>query len=342
MRWTILIPHYKTWKMTLYTMSKLLQHKGRHELNVVIIDNSVGHGSNEILQWCNQNATADFDISYLAYPVSLMQSHGLAFDYALNQGLVKTDYFITVESDSFPTKDNWLDFYEQLINDGYDMAGSKLRLSGGEYIHPAGAMYKKSNWEEAKEAVLAMNKHYHYYPNLGMQHHEINGKKVSFPCHIMSREKLTDFPDKHHSYENNSFDSQLESYHPIASSVFHNGQGFKQESYLTYGQRTIASEQESILIPSDPKPTYYRMGYEPGQWFSYWHYATNKKVYQIGTEIAWMPNRVNQQQEYTLMENGFKHLWGVTAYGGGEKNETTADIYDRKKHLMEELYNSIK
>ena len=339
MRITILLPHYKTWKMSIYAMSKLLQHKGKHQLNVAIIDNSVGPDSAEILDWCNENASADFDISYLAYPPNMMQSHGLAFDYALNRNIVKTEHFITIESDSFPTQDNWLDYYESLINQGYDMAGSKMKLSGGEYIHPAGAMYKKSNWIEAKEFVKTLNEHYHYYPNLGVKHYEINGKKYSFPCHVMSRERLTDFPDKHHSYNNVSFEDQLNSYLPIAQSVFHNGMGFKQESYLTYGHRNIAGEKNSIW--GNQENTIYRMGYEPGQWFAYWHYATGKKVGEIPTQIQWMPNRVNQQQEQTVMENGFTHLWAVTAYHDCT-DPAVADIAKRKSELMNQLYESIK
>lgn len=342
MKFTILLPHYKTGKMTAYCMHQLLKMKGKHDINIIVINNSTSEGREwqelwkKVLAPLQETMNPNNEVLVSEYPPELMQSHGIAFDWALTKFYDRiSDYFITVESDSFPTQDNWLDYYENLINEGYDMAGSRLRLSGGEYIHPAGAMYKKSNWKEAKDFVGIMNKHYHYYPNLGM--------KDGFPCHIMSSYILEDFPDKHHSYNNVSFDKQLESYLPIATSVFHNGQGFKQESYLTYGQRTIASEQESIGMPPQYPDSYtYRMGYEPGQWFSYWHYARNKKVYQIGTEIVWMPNRVNQQQEYTQMDNGFRHLWGITAYGGGEKNEATADIYERKKQLMEELYNSIK
>lgn len=187
---------------------------------------------------------------------------------------------------------------------------------------------------EAKGFVSQLNTYYSFYPNLGM--------KDGFPCHIMSHEILTDFPDKHHSYNNVSFEDQRKSYLPIAQSVFHNGMGFRQESYQTYGQRTIEVEKYTIVHHLSGLPYIYRMGYEPGQWFAYWHYATNKKVFQIGTEIQWMPNRVNQQQEYTLMENGFRHIWGVTAYGDGQPDEATMDIRNRKQQLMNELYDSIK
>lgn len=342
MRFSILIPHYKTGKMTAYCIHKLLKHRGRHELSIIVIDNS-NDGSEKYFLNTIDGATRNADCAnfgdhpgcdmwYIPYPKDLMQSHGIAFDYALSDlGDKISEYFITVESDSFPTQDNWLDYYESLINQGYDMVGSKMKLSGGEYIHPAGAMYKKSNWKEAKEFVKTLNEHYHYYPNLGM--------KDGFPCHIMSRERLTDFPDKHHSYNNVSFEDQLNSYLPIAQSVFHNGMGFKQESYLTYGHRNIAGEKTSIW--GNQENTIYRMGYEPGQWFSYWHYATGKKVGEIPTQIHWMPNRVNQQQEQTVMENGFTHLWAVTAYHDCT-DPAVADIAKRKSELMNQLYESIK
>ena len=82
------------------------------------------------------------------------------------------------------------------------------------------------------------------------------------------------------------------------------------------------------------------MGMEPGQWFCYWMLANEYKPYAIPTETTWMQNRENQQQERTVMENGFTHLWAVTAYNDAT-DPALKDIIDRKKNLMEELYNSI-
>lgn len=342
MRFSILIPHYKTGKMTAYCISQLLKFKGRHEIKIIIIDNSNGEGIEYFQKYIGPHPT--YQIQCITYPSDKLQSHGIAFDYAIEYyekehfvqeriwDNMQGDYFITMESDSFPTQDNWLDYYENLINEGYDMSGSCLKLSGGQYIHPAGAMYRKSLWKEAREFVKHLNSTYNYYPNLGM--------KGLFPCHIMSNEILTDFPLKHHSYNNVNFEEQLRNYLPIAQSVFHNGMGCQQEDFNTYGQRNIASGTLDIGNDFTDK-TIYRMGYEPGQWFSYWHYATGRKVKQIDTEIEWMPERRNQQQEYTLMSNGFKHLWGVTAYSGSN-DESTKDISNRKNQLMEELYQSIK
>ena len=42
MKITALIPHYKTGKMTAYSIAKLLEHKGEHDLKIVVIDKHTG------------------------------------------------------------------------------------------------------------------------------------------------------------------------------------------------------------------------------------------------------------------------------------------------------------
>ena len=310
MKFSIIIPHWRTGKMTAYTISQIQKLKGKHEVDIIIIDNSNGEGTEYIKPESN--------VIIVNYPTNLMQSHGIAFDFALEHIPIISEYFITLESDSFPTQDNWLDYYEDLIKEGYDMAGSRLRLSGGEYLHPAGAMYRKSNWREAMDLIKEIRKEFSYNSNSIIQ--------PEFAYHGMTARS-----------ERNC---QGKVYLPIANGVFHQGMGFKDEYLATYGQRTIASEQDSILIPERYFPTYQRIGYEPGQWFSYWHYAMGKKVKQIDTEIEWMPNRINQQQEYTLTSNGVKHLWGVSAYHNASIEELS-DIVARKNQVVEELYASI-
>tara|TARA_R110000868_G_scaffold42388_2_gene143492 strand:- start:1959 stop:2882 length:924 start_codon:yes stop_codon:yes gene_type:complete len=307
MKFSIIIPHWRTGKMTAYTISQIQKLKGKHKVNIIVVDNSNGEGTEFI--------PADSNVMIVNYPTNLMQSHGIAFDYALQNIPNISEYFITLESDSFPTQDNWLDYYVELATEGYDMAGSRLRLSGGEYLHPAGAMYRKSNWKEAMDLVENYNSIFHYNPNSILM--------PEFAYHGME-----------------SKGEQDENYKPIAHGVFHQGMAFKDETLSTYGQRTIYSEVDSILIPEECRFNYQRVGYEPGQWFSYWHYAMGKKVKQIDTEIEWMPNRVNQQQEYTLTSNGVKHLWGVSAYHGASIEELS-DIVKRKNEVVNELYNTI-
>lgn len=333
MRFSILIPHYKTWKMTFYAIHQLLKFRGRHQLDIYVVDNNPSDNTAMLLK-----SFYGDKIRLFPYPSDRMQSHGIAYDWIVPH--LRTDAFVTIESDSFPTKEDWLDWYELLMKQGYDSAGSVLDLSGGQFVHTAGAFYKKSVWQKAKRYVDDME--YVYFPNIAM--------REGFPCHLLVHESVLDqfiahpdhFVTLYKDYEPPTpqlLQKKLDEYRPIGRGVFHNGAGRSQEAYSTYQERDLIRERETILM-DNKFPFIYRLGMEPGQFFSYWMLANKHNVYNIPTQTIWMPNRENQQQEYTITESGFKHLWAVTAYNGAT-DPALMDIIDRKKNLMEELYNSI-
>lgn len=333
MKVSILIPHFKTGKICAYAISQLLKYKGRHEIEIIVVDNNFGDGSAEYL------LPFSSDIRYVGYPKDKTQSHGIAFDYALENDFVSNDYFITIESDSHPTKDNWLDSYEKLINKGFDSAGSLLKLSGGSFVHPCGALYKKSVWKEAKE--YADNIQYDYFPNMGA--------KEGFDCHIMIKknkvqrilEEPEDYMELAKSYKGLSKEDMLakrDYYRPVTG-VFHNGMGKFQESIKTFGNRDTNSGRQDVLLDNKDH-IIYRIGEEPGQWLCFWQLAMGKNIALMPTEIKWMRNRGGQQQEYTIMENGFKHIWSVSAYHENT-NPEFQDIVTFKSKVVEDLYNSL-
>lgn len=326
---SILIPHWKTGMMTAYSISQLLKYKGKHEIEILVIDNNAGDGSVEYLKPFSKQ------IKYQAYPKDQLQSHGIAFDYILPY--VKTDWFITIESDSFPTQDNWLDYYEDLINKGYDGAGSLLQLSGGEYMHPCGALYNKKIWQEAKRYCNDVQ--FAYFPNMSVH--------TGFDCHLMIHKDIVedvlnspyDYIELAHNYKGNSrieIINKMMYYSPVVA-PFHNGMGMTNESLKTYGFRNIESEVPAILLKDKPK-LINRIGYEPGQWFTYWQLAMNKNLFFIPTETKWIDGKPGTQQEYTLMGNGFKHIWGVSAYKDVDPEDKIAKI---KQAIPEQLYNSL-
>lgn len=336
MRFSILIPHYKTWKMTFYAIHQLLKFKGRHQLDIYVVDNNPSDGTAEHLKFYGHR------IRLVPYPAGRLQSHGIAYDFIIPH--LRTEPFVTIESDSFPTKESWLDWYEQLIKAGYDSAGSCLELSGGQFVHTAGAFYKKSVWQKAKRYVD--NVEYAYLPNIAM--------KDGFPCHLMvhesvmnqfclsARDLITLAPEyaKWGTAELAAYIlDKIEEYKPIGRGVFHNGIGISDEAYGTYAQRDVITERKLVLL-DNKKPFIWRMGMEPGQWFHYWMLADRHNIYNIPTETIWMPGREHQQQERTIMEHGFTHLWAVTAYNDAT-DPGLMDIIQRKKDLMEELYQSI-
>lgn len=333
MRVSVLIPHWKTGKLTAFTIAQLLKYKGEHDLKIIVGDNNSGDGSIEYLK------PFENDITVVDYPKGKLQSHAIIIDYILELGLVETDYFITVESDCFPTKPGYLDYYENLIKADIDCAFSPLKLSGGIYGHPCGGLYRKSLWQEAHEYAKSVP--YTYFPNASM--------KDTFASHLMVKnsflETFLDSPesfivvsDGYKNYTKEQWMASAEHYSPTVG-AFHNGMGMTDESLYTYGQRHFDGEVPSIIL-DNKKALINRVGYEPGQWLSYYSIAKQKKVFAIPIEIKWMNGLGGQQQEYTLMENGLKHLWGSSAYFDyTPENGKEVALY--KQSVPELLYESL-
>jgi hypothetical protein len=334
MKFSILIPHWKNGKATAYCVSQLLKHKGSHDIEIIVIDNSYGDGSTIYLR-----PFAD-EIKYLIYPSDKLQSHGLAFEYALQGGYVNNEWFITMESDSFPTDEKWLDYIEDKIFNQYDCGGSLLRLSGGCYMHPCAAFYNKWDWYGATEYCKEMQ--YSYFPGIA--------KKEGLVAHLMVHESILDLfldsPEDYielaDSYKPHSRElamKQLNHYLPVAKGSFHNGMGRLQESFRTYGWRNPDTEVSNKLLDNRAK-IIYRAGEEPGQWLHYYLLAIGKKCFYIPTETKWMPGREMQQQEYTKTENGVIHLWAGSSFLS-MKDTAMHDVYEFKKNQIDELYNSL-
>ncbi len=328
MKFSILIPHFKTREMTAFSVSQFLKYKGRHELEIIVIDNSHPDRSIDGLKVFGKQVR-------VARTIDSVRSHGTALEAVMPE--TTSDWVITAESDSFPTVNNWLDYYEDLIDRGVDAAGSLLKLSGGTYLHPAGSMYKKSVWEECKSFCRSIP--YYYYPNMSM--------KESFQCHTMIHKSLVhEFLKEPEDYVELApgyipFTKELAEqrriqYEPVCG-VFHNGMGNRDESIYTYGQRTVESEASTMYFDNNKK-ILRRIGFEPGQFFSYWLAAYQKNVFYIPTETRWVNGHEGRQQEYTLNEAGFKHIWCGSAYLS-MKDTDAHDIYEFKKNQIEKIIN---
>jgi glycosyltransferase involved in cell wall biosynthesis len=331
MKFSIILCHYKTGKMTAYTISQILKYKGHHEIEILVCDNNSDDGSIEYLKpFIN-------DVVIHCYPKDKLQSHGIGYDVLFE--MAHNEWVIALESDSFPIKEGWLNYYARLINQGYDGAVSVLKLSGGEYGHPAGGLYRRSLWVEAWTYCVGIE--YNYFPNMGM--------KDTFASHIMvhksiANEFLTqpedyiELADGYKPYTSKNAEQKCIHYMPVVGPM-HNGMGRLQESLKTYGMRNTESEVPNIILDNRAK-IIYRVGYEPGQHHYYWLLAKGYNIFSIPTETKWLEGKENQQQEYTLTENGVRHLWAISAYHDyTPESEKDTALY--KQSIPDQLYNSL-
>jgi len=332
MKFTILIPHWKS-KITVYAVSQFLRYRGKHEIDIWIIDNSYPDESIELLN------PFRFEIRIIkARQNNKITSHGVALDWGMFHS--RNEWVICAESDSFPTEDGYLDTYENIIKMGYDGAGSLLQLSGGLYKHPCGALYKRSVWKEAMEYFTTIP--YNYYPNFMM--------RDNFPVHAMIHHSLVDqvgenpedWVELSAEYKGNTkqiMKEKMEYYKPVCG-AFHSGAGGRQESLRTYGQRTHETDAPHIIVGNKNSKIIGRLGMEPGQALHYYEVATGRKLCYIDTKTTWMPNRENEQQERTVMSNGFTHLWAGSSYLS-MKGTALNDVWEHKNKIVEDLYNTL-
>lgn len=331
MNFSIILCHYKTGMMTAYTVAQILKYKGYHEIEILICDNNAGDGSVEYLKPFMEHVVIH------SYPKDKLQSHGIGYDVLFEHA--RNEWIIALESDSFPVKEGWLNFYARLINEGLDGAASLLQLSGGQYGHPAGALYRRSVWKEAW--AYCRNIEYAYFPNMAikdgfashlMVHRSAVGEVLNCP------DEFIELADGYKPYHPFNAENQARHYSPVVGPM-HNGMGRLQESVRTYGGRNPETEVPNILLDNRAK-LIYRVGYEPGQWFYYWMLAMGYKVYHIPTETKWLLGKEAQQQEYTLTANGVKHLWGISAYHDYTP-ENEKEVAQIKQSIPEQLYNSL-
>ena len=340
-QFSIIVPCYNTPKMTAYSLAQILEHSPLGSVEVILVNNYLVDAETEkrVNKVIDSVFGANQFVKYVEYPKDKLQSHGISVDWAIENNLVTCDYFMVLESDSFPENNEWIDYYFSIIDKEYDAAYSILKLSGGVYGHPCGALYSKKAWKECSEYVKSIP--YSYFPNMN--------KRQGFDYHIMIHNQWLDkvlknpddFFDLSNSYLPYSIDTALQkiNYYKPTTCVFHNGMGNLNEEVLNYGTRNFETGLIDVLFDEKSK-IIKRVGYEPGQYFSYWLNASGKKVFNIPIEVKWMPNRIGQQQEYTINEAGIRHLWGISSYTE-RVSDGVEDVFKEKRELPNKLYDSL-
>lgn len=115
---TILIPHYKTLKLTQLCLALIKKNTDLKQVEVIVIDNGSNDDSSEYLQtlgWITLITREKIEDEPGA------RAHSNALDLALKQ--VDTPYFVSIHTDTFMISDHWLDFLLEHIEQDENIAG---------------------------------------------------------------------------------------------------------------------------------------------------------------------------------------------------------------------------
>ncbi|MFW5450642.1 MAG: glycosyltransferase family 2 protein [Methylophagaceae bacterium] len=115
---SILIPHYKTLKMTQLCLQLIEKNTDLSKVEVIVIDNGSNDASSEYLKSVNWITLIIRD---KIEGESGAHAHGNALDLAL--GSVKTSYFLSIHTDTFVIDPDWLTFLLGQIKIEDNLAG---------------------------------------------------------------------------------------------------------------------------------------------------------------------------------------------------------------------------
>lgn len=115
---TILIPNYKTPELTKMCLRLIRKHTDRSHIRVIVIDNNSADASLDYLRSLSWITL----IERPTYPEETPSlSHSRALDEAMQQ--VTTPYVLSIHTDTFIRRDDWLDFLLDKINAHDNIAG---------------------------------------------------------------------------------------------------------------------------------------------------------------------------------------------------------------------------
>jgi len=117
---TVLIPNYRTPKITKLCLRILRKHTSPDRIKVIAIDNGSGD-DDESLQYLRTLEWIELIEREVVPGESPGASHAAALDMALER--VTTPYVMSIHTDTFVLRDDWLDFLLDIIRKDENIAG---------------------------------------------------------------------------------------------------------------------------------------------------------------------------------------------------------------------------
>ena len=287
---SIIIPHYATWRWTAICVNAFKTFGVPVESEIIVCDNSPGNPSIKCLTETS-----------LGYGVKIVQgdpnlpSHGHGYELCYEQA--EGDWIFTAETDSFPTRSGWADEYVK-ASANYHLIGPPIPQSSGRYIHPAGAAVSR----------LVLNSALNW-----MQEHQewifCPGAAVALqtsdrPYHVVAHR---DFIEEHKDKLSATHYCEIKNWQKAMQ--WQQMRCFDEDTFENYSQRTGIKNWN----PVPGKLAYNKIGFEAGQWLSYFAQDHGFKCLEAPTHIEWMPNHHMGQAAFSDVFGGFRHVWCGTS-----------------------------
>jgi hypothetical protein len=286
---SILIPHYLSWKWIAACIHQFRTYQPSIDHEIIVCDNSMGHPSIKALT-----------DTPLGEGVAIVQgdaelpSHGHGYEICAREAV--GDWFFTAENDSFPTRHGWFEEYVKAAGEGYELIGPKMPMASGSYIHPAGACISRRAVDQAK-TWQAAHKGWKFVPSSA-----VRLGSAEWPYHVVASDTVL---EKLYNMSPMPEDMYRDIKNWQKAEVWQEMRSFDEDSLSSYGQRTGIRNWE----PVPGKSLYNKIGYEAGQWLSYYCSAHGIKVKEAGLVIDWMPGRHGRQAAFSTVYGGFTHIW---------------------------------
>lgn len=318
---SILIPHYLSFKWIASCIHHFKTYPPSIDHEIIVCDNSQGHPSIKALTDTSLGdgitiVPGDFDLP--------SHGHGYELCYEKAQG----DWIFTAENDSFPTRHGWFEEYVKAAGNGYDLIGPYMPMSAGKYIHPAGAAVNRKVLDAAKE-WQDKHKEWLFFPSAAIKMH-LDPQAY----HVVAHEALI---------RSRGFIEDKDIANWRKAGQWQEMRSFDEDSFSNYGARTGITNWE----PVRGQFSYRKIGYEAGQWLSYFAQSHGFKVLKADLHIEWMKGREGQQAAWSTVFGGFTHVW---AGSSSIKEGLDQQVRDYKNaqalqwlgHLPEKLRHEIE
>jgi hypothetical protein len=317
---SILLPHFKAVKWLAIAVHAFKKYQPAIPWELVVCNNSPWHPSIKILTETHLGEDVKIVDGQADFP-----SHGKGLFFAYQASDLKSDWIMTTESDAFPIRDNWSnEFIKASAN--YDLVGPEMKMGGGTYIHPCGAIVRRSvleahqqwrdkyaNWKFLPGAAPALGlseKGYHVVAHESF----LEGKDLPFDVQCGMRLWEPDV---------GPWQSMIE---------------WDDDSFDSYWKRDSVKN----WTPTDKKH-HLRIGLEPGCHLAWWAQGHGFRCLKAPTHVEWMKGRENAQASYSDVFGGFRHVWaGTSAFCDGIPEDTKQHKMQQMEHYFSQLPEDIQ